>query len=331
MSRKLFKKTFVLVLGLSLFLGTHFIQAADDDVPTYLVPCGHAADGSDACTLCHLFLGISNILKWGRNILIAAALVAIVIGGILYIISAGNSGMMEMGKNAVKQALWGVAIVLGAWVIVNTSLILVGAQLTDLGITNWYNFTFTCDTSSSATTSSSSGSTSTATGELSSDCADYESTFESASGGDSDLKCLLEGVAMAESGCNPSAQSSAGACGMMQLLPSTANMTCAALKANPEESIQKAAEVLKKYQSTINAYKTKYGYDIGLDDLIASYNAGSGDGVNSDGTKQPFALSSDCTSTPTPAWQCNINPGGFSETQSYVSKVVNYQNQCLAE
>jgi len=77
--------------------------------------------------------------------------VAIVIGGILYIISAGNSGMMEMGKNAVKQALWGVVIVLGAWVIVNTTLLVIGLNLSgDLKATSWYDFT--CDTTSSVAT-----------------------------------------------------------------------------------------------------------------------------------------------------------------------------------
>ena len=157
---RLSKKIYFIIL-FSLLVVFNFVQAEDAttingyyDVSATgyeesgLVPCGN--DGTP-CTLCHLFIGIKNIIEWGRNILIVAALVAIVIGGILYIISAGNSKMMEMGKNAVKQALWGVVIVLGAWVIVNTTLLVIGLNLSgDLKATSWYDFT--CDTTSSVST-----------------------------------------------------------------------------------------------------------------------------------------------------------------------------------
>lgn len=67
----------------------------------------------------------------------------------MYIISAGNSGMMESAKTVIKQALWGVVIVLGAWVIVNTILWMITSKLYPgtgeegnkfMDISNWYNF-----------------------------------------------------------------------------------------------------------------------------------------------------------------------------------------------
>jgi len=66
------------------------------------------------------------------------------VGAIMYVISAGNTGMMELGRNVIKQALWGVVITLGAWLIVNTTLWLMASKLTDggdnfLSIASWNN------------------------------------------------------------------------------------------------------------------------------------------------------------------------------------------------
>lgn len=113
-----------------------------------VVPCGGTGiNGAPAeqCTLCHLFEGIQNIVSWGKSVLVIIALVAIVAGAIMYVISAGNSGMMELGRNVIKQALWGVVITLAAWLIVNTILWLMASKLTDggdnfLSIASWYDF-----------------------------------------------------------------------------------------------------------------------------------------------------------------------------------------------
>jgi len=137
----------IIISSLIIFSFLCFFQIKT--VQAGLVPCGLTSNKSDKCTLCHLFEGIQNIVNWGKTILLVVALVAIVAGAIMYIISAGNSGMMESAKGLIKQALWGVAIVLGAWVIVNTSLWLIASKLyTGTGTTNgsfmsigsWYNF-----------------------------------------------------------------------------------------------------------------------------------------------------------------------------------------------
>lgn len=135
-----------------------FAQTSNNSEKTYydiegkagLVRCGRTSEGYDGrCTLCDLIVGIQRIIKWGMKILVVVALVAIVAGGIMYIISAGNSGMMESAKTVIKQALWGVVIVLGAWVIVNTILWMITSKLYPgtgeegnkfMDISNWYNF-----------------------------------------------------------------------------------------------------------------------------------------------------------------------------------------------
>ena len=130
----------------------------------------------------------------------------------------------------------------------------------------------------------------------------------------------------------------------MQLLPETAKISCEELKNDPNKSISLAKKLLDDSKATLSKYSGfdigssykqsgsnisygSYSYDTGNDDLIASYNAGSG--KVSGNKKGPFEVSSDCPSPKTPAWQCNIDPGGFAETQNYVIKVQSLQKKCL--
>ncbi|MFC1644419.1 pilin [Patescibacteria group bacterium] len=103
-----------------------------------LVPCGN--EGTP-CTLCHLFVGINNILAWGRNILVSVAFLVIVVAGIMYITSAGNQQSMESAKGVLKRALTGFAVVLGAWLIVNIAMNLIATR-EGLGVnaTSWSKF-----------------------------------------------------------------------------------------------------------------------------------------------------------------------------------------------
>ncbi len=58
------------------------------------------------------FLGA--VLSWARGIIVVLALVFIVIGAILYVISAGQAGMMEMAKKTITMAMAGLAIGIAA-------------------------------------------------------------------------------------------------------------------------------------------------------------------------------------------------------------------------
>jgi soluble lytic murein transglycosylase-like protein len=136
----------------------------------------------------------------------------------------------------------------------------------------------------------------------------------------------LLGILGVESDGNPNAHSGAGAYGLMQMLPETAanngvpacagssnsspSSACVAALENPTTNID----------SAVSYYASLYNHFGGDEtNATAAFNAGDGTGVNSDGTKQAFAPSSDCPGEY--AWQCNINPGGFTETQNYVANV----------
>ena len=87
-----------------------------------------------------MFKGVDNIIKLVRNILVAVALTAIAIGGIMYIVSAGNEQLVKSAKNVIKQALVGVVIVLVAWLIINTVMLVLVKGDMSAGAGNWWNF-----------------------------------------------------------------------------------------------------------------------------------------------------------------------------------------------
>ncbi len=106
-----------------------------------LIKCGRP--GQNMCTLCDLIKGINDIVQFLMKISIGIALLAITIGGILYIVSSGDSGMMDKAKSAIKNALIGFIIVFSAYLIVNTTIVYLGTK-TDLGISAHWG-TFDCN------------------------------------------------------------------------------------------------------------------------------------------------------------------------------------------
>lgn len=323
------------------------------------VPCGRASGTADEmapCTLCHIIVGGKVVMDWGLRVMVAIGLVVITAMGIGYIVSAGNPGMINQAKSGIKSTLIGAAVMLGAWLIVNTILLLF-AQETDptknplVGLRSAGGFNFTCSTQSLAGSGTSggggagvSGGGAGATGTLPKGCDAYQSDFDAVAASSGVSAKLLRSIAANESACDPSKVSPVGACGFMQFMPVTAKQSCQWLKDHPKESISMAADLFKQYAGIIGGYSGTFNignsfalsgstvsvsgspaYDIGCDDLIASYNAGPGNSVaTSPGKKPAFAISSDCppvAGKSIPAWQCPINPGGFDATQQYVQRV----------
>ncbi len=57
---------------------------------------------------------VSSVMSAIQGIVVVLAILAIVIGGVMYVISAGNSGLMTSAKGAITGAMIGLAIVIAA-------------------------------------------------------------------------------------------------------------------------------------------------------------------------------------------------------------------------
>lgn len=144
------KKRFgVAVIFLSVIF---FLQVAPMASAEGLIPCGRTigtAEEQQPCTLCHLVVGFQRVINFGLKIVTFVALAAITFAGIMYIISAGNQQMMDTAKSFLKSTLIGFAIVIGAWVIINTAMRILSSKdsngdgVPDFGVTatgRWSDF-----------------------------------------------------------------------------------------------------------------------------------------------------------------------------------------------
>jgi hypothetical protein len=133
-------------LGLVLAASVAFAALPADTYAagTGLVPCGTSYSADKVCTLCHLVLGVQGVIQWGMKVMTFIALAVITAMGILYVVSAGDKGMMGTAKSGIKASLIGFALMLGGWLIIN---FIITSLAPNLGVEkggNWY--TFKCST-----------------------------------------------------------------------------------------------------------------------------------------------------------------------------------------
>lgn len=119
----------------------------------HLVPCGRLTDDpgtttineTENCTLCHLFLLLKNVFDLMLSLLIIVSILLITIGGVVYIVSTGNSNLIGIAKNIITKTLIGFALMLIGWLLVFTLLTFLSTG-DMVGKGTW--FEFNCDSNS---------------------------------------------------------------------------------------------------------------------------------------------------------------------------------------
>lgn len=115
-----------------------------------LIPCGNGEN--DPCTLCHFVIGFQGVVDKLVSLVITIALAGIFISGVMYVISAGDDTMMKNAKSGLTASAIGFAIVMGAWLIVNVSIWVLGAKIDVVTGKKWYEIS--CSTTDTPTISS---------------------------------------------------------------------------------------------------------------------------------------------------------------------------------
>ena len=125
---KKMKKVFLIIFFGVLTLSPLLSLAAG------LVPCG--GQGEPACQFCHLFVLFKNIVDFVLfKIVPPLAALMLAIGGFMYIFAyfgggeiggKGGPALLSQANKLLTSVVWGLLIIFGAWIFVNTFFMLIG-------------------------------------------------------------------------------------------------------------------------------------------------------------------------------------------------------------
>jgi hypothetical protein len=132
------------VVCISLFVGFVFI-GSEAKAAESIIACGKTKD--TMCTLCDIIKTIHTVIDYLMKIAIAIALAVFTAAGIMYIVSAGGSTMINMAKSAMTNALIGFIVLFCAFLIIDGIVIPALGANKDLGIgvTGWGKFDCTAN------------------------------------------------------------------------------------------------------------------------------------------------------------------------------------------
>ena len=148
---KFFSKTiqiFLVCLAVlfSAYAYNCYAAAPPPSVTGGLVPCGRDLNNPATpwnetadCQLCHFVILADNIVDFLMKMVTIIAVLALVIGGLIYIKSAGNTSLILSAKQNFNKILYGFTVVFIAWVAVNIAMVLFGFS-DPLGNGSWAVF-----------------------------------------------------------------------------------------------------------------------------------------------------------------------------------------------
>jgi len=117
------KITFLIIFIFSLFTSLASPAMADwFGGPLIPAECTGSDTTIGNCGVTQALQTIINVSRLILAITGSAALLMFIYGGLVWIIAAGSQEKIEKGKTAMQAAVIGLAIILGAWLIVNFTI-----------------------------------------------------------------------------------------------------------------------------------------------------------------------------------------------------------------
>lgn len=101
-----------------------------------LVPCGKSADKPLApgeseevrlpCQFCHFLVMFRGILDFILKLVIVIGVLMFTIGGFMFLFAGGSPERLDLAKRILTSTVIGLAIIFGAWLIINTIFMAIG-------------------------------------------------------------------------------------------------------------------------------------------------------------------------------------------------------------
>jgi hypothetical protein len=274
------------------------------------------------------FVGMAGIL----------ATVMIMYGGVRYVVSRGNPAQISQAKDQITAAITGLVLSLGAYLIlltINPNLVEFNGFKLKTVEQKLQGFEVEMSSEKGAPPANWRGG----------NVATYDQDIAAYATGEE--RDWLKAIMLVESSGDPNAQSydknhNPLACGLMQLLPSTADLydngkadnsvTCADLKSDPRKSIM----IGEKYLQSLLAKTCPIGNNVVKYKSGAYANCTSNTGCSNNSYYYATAaynagMGANCSSIDCPGqtwWQCVANPG-YQETRNYVNKVEQAYNKIV--
>lgn len=129
---------------LSSFVFFFIFIAASPVFAEGLIVCG--GKGQKPCELCDilvLFEKIVDFLLINPGIVPIVAALMVAVGGAMFLLGGVDPKMVNQAKSLLTSVVWGLLIIYGAWVFVNTFFMLIGlneAGTFGFNLKNWWNF-----------------------------------------------------------------------------------------------------------------------------------------------------------------------------------------------
>ncbi len=252
------------------------------------------------------------IYKFGLWTIGISALLMILLGGFMYLTSAGNASQTGKAKGVITDAIIGLVLALTSWLLLYTI---------NPDLVNFRSLSTVLDEASKTYD----GTYPTIQSTMPSDCNAQEWTtlFAAAAQNTGVDQCLLQATAAIESGCNqvPNRTQGGRDCSVMQIAASeNCGTTCDDLEQNPQKAIECSAKYITSCSSSLRTNTEEQK----IRDIYAGYNGGCGALATSSscvGMTNSFGNSYD-------KWDCPIDCGGYCPVPARTSVFLNYYNQC---
>jgi len=260
----------------------------------------------------NFFSYVSNVYKFGIWTIGIAAMLMIMIGGYVYLTSAGNTAQTEKAKNIITDAFIGLILALVSWLLlytINPDLVSFSSLKSAIdNAARSYN-----------------GEYPTINSPLPANCnaTEWQNLFKTVSASSGIDKCILQALTAIESSCNqvPNRTNGGRDCSAVQIdAQDQCGADCAILEASPEKALACAAKYLKKCDSSVRNTPEEQK----IRDIYAGYNGGCGalqPSVSCAGKTNSFGNSFY-------KWDCPIDCGGYCPVPARTSVFLNYYNEC---